>query len=251
MKKNTVDKSQMIYGTRAILEALEKGKELEKILIHRGHESLQVGEIIKLAYEHKVPYQFVPREKFHLMGDSNHQGVLAFLSPIHYQPVEEIVAATYEKGEIPLILVLDRVTDVRNFGAICRSALAASVHAVVIPDRGSARLNEDAVKTSAGALLTIPVCRSFNMKLTLEYLKDSGLQLIACTEKTDTLIADLDYTAPTAIIMGSEEDGISDEYLKKCDVRAKIPMLNQMGSLNVSVACGIILYEAGKQRLKA
>lgn len=249
--KKQIDKSQIIYGTRAIMEALQKGKELEKILIQKAHQSLQVNEIIKLAYEYKVPYQFVPKEKFWSLGDSTHQGVLAYISPIIYQPVEEILTSVYERGEVPCIVVLDRVTDVRNFGAICRSALAAGVHAVVIPDRGSARINEDAVKTSAGALLTIPVCRSFNLKETLEYLKNSGLQILACTEKGERFIDAPDYTIPTAIMMGSEEDGISPEYLKFADEQVKIPMLNQMGSLNVSVACGIILYELVKQRMKA
>lgn len=247
--KKHIDKSQLIYGTRAIMEALEKGKELEKILIQKGVQGDVVGEIIRIAYEAKVPYQFVPREKFYDFGNANHQGVVAYISPVQFQFVEDIIPMVYEQGRTPLVLVLDRVTDVRNFGAICRSALAGSVDVVVIPDRGSARISEDAVKTSAGALLTVPVCRSFNMKITLDYLKDSGLQIVGCTEKGDREISKIDFSIPTAIIMGSEEDGISPEYLKKCDAKAKIPMLNQIGSLNVSVSAGIILYEVAKQRL--
>ena len=249
MKKQSDRRAQIIYGTRAILEALEQGKELEKILVQKGHQSVNVGDIIKLAHEAHVPYQLVPKEKFERLGNSNHQGVLAFVSPIYFGSVEEIVPAVYEKGETPLLLLLDRVTDVRNFGAICRTALAAGVHAIIIPDRGSAAINEDAVKTSAGALLTLPVCRSFKLKQTIEFLKDSGLQLVGCTEKSSTALTALDFTVPTCIVMGSEEDGISPEYLKLCDHRALIPMANQMASLNVSVAAGIILYETVRQRL--
>ena len=250
MNKKHFDKSQVIYGTRAIMEALEKGKELEKILIQKGVQGNIVNDIIRIAYEAKVPYQFVPKEKFYDFGKANHQGVVAFISPVQFQYVEDILPMVYEQGRTPLVLVLDRVTDVRNFGAICRSALAASVDVVVIPDRGSARISEDAVKTSAGALLTVPVCRSFNLKQTLDYLKDSGLQLVGCTEKGNVNISKVDFNVPTAILMGSEEDGISPEYLKKCDAKASIPLLNQIGSLNVSVSAGIILYEVARQRLK-
>ena len=156
--------------------------------------------------------------------------------------------ALYEEGENPLILVLDRITDVRNFGAIARTAECAGVDTILIPEQNSAAINADAIKTSAGALYKIIVCRTWNLKLSLQFMKDSGIQLIACTEKTQDNMHKLDYTPPTAIIMGSEENGVSPEFLKMCDVKARIPMIGEISSLNVSVATGVILYEAIRQR---
>jgi 23S rRNA (guanosine2251-2'-O)-methyltransferase len=176
---------------------------------------------------------------------------VAFLSAITYAPLDNIVTGIFESGQTPLLLILDRITDVRNFGAIARNAECLGVHAIVIPSRGSAQVNGDALKTSAGALNLVPVCREPNLKDTIRYLQDSGIQIVACTEKAEQGVQEgkVDFTGPTAILMGSEEDGISPEYLKKADAQVKIPLVGQIGSLNVSVATGIVLYEAMRQRL--
>ena len=170
------------------------------------------------------------------------------MSPIRYAPIQEVLAHTFEQGKMPLIVVLDRITDVRNFGAIARTAECLGADAIVIPSRGSARINSDAMKTSAGALNYLPICREDNLKDTLRFLKDSGLQIVACTEKAEKPIAVFDLSGPVALIMGSEEDGISGEYLKLADTRALIPMLGEVASLNVSVAAAICLYEVVRQR---
>jgi len=245
------DKSEMIFGTRPILEALTAGKELEKIFLQRGAKNPATDEIVQLAKGLEVPVVTVPLEKLNNLTRKNHQGAVALISPITYVPLAETVTSLFEQGKNPLLLILDRVTDVRNFGSIARNAECMGVHAIVIPSRGGAQINADAVKTSAGALHLVPVCREPNLKDTIDFLKNSGFQIIACTEKTEQNITDaaLDMVGPTAIVMGSEEDGISPEYLKRADARVRIPLMGQIGSLNVSVATGIILYEAMRQRL--
>jgi 23S rRNA (guanosine2251-2'-O)-methyltransferase len=208
-------------------------------------------EIIELAHKAQVPVSSVPVEKLDNLTRKNHQGAVAFLSPIDYAPLDIIVTGIFERGQSPLLLILDRVTDVRNFGAIARNAECMGVHAIIIPSRGSAQVNGDAIKTSAGALNIVPVCREPNLKETIWYLQQSGVQIVACTEKAEQGVQEgkVDFTVPTAIIMGSEEDGISPEYLKRADVQVRIPLVGQIGSLNVSVASGVVLYEALRQRL--
>jgi 23S rRNA (guanosine2251-2'-O)-methyltransferase len=246
------DKMEMIFGLRPIIEAMLAGKVLEKIFLQKNTRTAVTDEILDLAKKADVPVATVPVEKLNKLTRKNHQGAVAYLSAITYSPLEEIVTSLFEQGKNPLLLVLDRITDVRNFGSIARNAECLGVDAIVIPSRGGAQINADAIKTSAGALHLVPVCREANLKQTLDYLKDSGFQLVACTEKTEEDLVDttVDMVGPTAIIMGSEEDGISPEYLKKADARLKIPLRGQIGSLNVSVATGIILYEAMSQRLK-
>lgn len=248
--KEPRDTSNLIFGTRAVIEAISSGKEIDKVFIQDRLKNELTNELRKLVVDNKIPYQFVPIEKLNRLTPKNHQGVVAFLSVVTYYKTEDILPLVFEKGKTPLFLILDRVTDVRNFGAIARSAECAGVDAIIIPSRGAAQVNGDAVKTSAGALHKIPVCREENLKHTIEYLKESGLQIVSCTEKTDSYYYDIDLTAPTVIIMGSEEDGISGEYLKRSDFKAKIPLMGEIGSLNVSVAAGVILYEAVRQRLK-
>lgn len=246
------DKLEMIFGSRPILEAMLAGKTLEKIFLLRGTKSTTTDEIMSEAKKLDVPVVTVPVEKLNNLTRKNHQGAVAFISPIRYMPLDEIVTSLFEKGKDPLLLILDRVTDVRNFGSIARNAECMGVDAIVIPSRGGAQINADAMKTSAGALNLIPVCREPNLKDTIEYLKDYGVQIVACTEKTEENLTDgkVDMVGPTAILMGSEEDGISPEYLKRADARVRIPLMGQIGSLNVSVATGIILYEAMSQRLR-
>lgn len=248
-RDHELNADNMIFGTRAVIEAVNAGKEIDKIFIQKGLSNQLYNELRKAIKDLDIPIQIVPPEKITRLTSKNHQGVVAFISQITYYEVEDLLAGVFEKGKIPLVLILDRVTDVRNFGAIARSADCAGVDFIIIPSRGAAQINADAVKTSAGALNRMKVCRVDNLKNTIEYLKDSGLQIIACHEKTSNYHFNADLAKPSAIIMGSEENGISNEYLKRSDMQVKIPMVGNIASLNVSVATGIILFEAVKQRL--
>ncbi len=241
--------NQMIFGLRAVIEAIKDGKDIESLFIQRGLTGELYGELKGVLRSFDIPSQQVPVEKLNRITLKNHQGVIAFISPITYQKIEDIIPQIFEKGEVPLILMLDGITDVRNFGAIVRTAECSGVHAIVVPKKNSAQINPDAVKTSAGALYKVPICRHDNLLSILRFLKDSGLQIIACTEKTDDLIYRPDYTAPSAIIMGAEDEGISFELIRNADYLTKIPMNGEIASLNVSVSAGIILYEAVRQRL--
>lgn len=238
----------IIFGTRAVIEAINAGKEVDKVFIQDRLTNELISELKKLVRDHKIPFQFVPVEKLNRLTTKNHQGVVAYFSAVTYYKIEDVLPSVFEQGKVPLFIILDRITDVRNFGAIARSAECAGAHAIIIPSRGAAQVNGDAIKTSAGALHKIPVCREDNLKDTIEYLKESGVQIVACTEKTESYYYSIDLTSPTAIIMGSEEDGISGEYIRRSDHKAKIPLMGEIGSLNVSVASGIILYEAVRQR---
>lgn len=241
-------RDSLIYGVHAVKEAIDAGKELIKIQVQKGLQNPALDELLKTARGAHVLVQYVPREKFYAFKDKNHQGVVAYISPITYHSLEQIVPSIFESGETPFILILDKVTDVRNLGAIARTALCAGVHALVIPQTDAAPVNDDAMKTSAGALHSLPVCREKHLKTTLEYLNQSGFTTVACSEKAKDTISQTDLTGPLAIVMGSEETGISPELLKKCTYLAQIPMNKGVSSLNVSVAAGIILYEALMQR---
>ena len=240
---------KLIFGIRPVIEAIRSGQEIEKILFQQGTGAKQMSELNDELKKYKIPFQFVPPEKLnHLIKSRNHQGVVAMLSPVTYLNIEDIIPAVFEKGETPLVIILDRITDVRNIGALSRSAECAGVHAVIVPSRGSAQINSDAIKASAGAIYQVPICRSENLKQTIDFLKTSGLQIISCTEKSAQTIYEMDFSLPTAIILGSEEDGISEEYLKLSDEKAKIPLYGKIESLNVSVSGGITLYEVVRQR---
>lgn len=240
---------QMIYGIHPVMEAVKAEKEIDRVFIHRGAKGDGIHQLKNLLKEHGIAWQEVPLEKLNRLTRKNHQDVIAFISPIAYQPLDEIVTSLFEKGITPLILVLDRITDVRNFGAIARTAECAGVHAIVIPQRGAASVSPDAVRTSAGALNRVPVCRVRDLKEAAHYLRDSGIQLVAATEKGSDHYYSADLKAPSAIVMGSEEDGVSNEMIRTCDKLLRIPMLGHVGSLNVSVAAGILLFEAVRQRL--
>jgi len=244
-----MEKDKMVYGVRPVIEALQAGKEIEKVLVVTGLKNELFPEMRKMLNEKDIPMQYVPIEKLNRVTRQNHQGVIAFVSPIVYEDYEQIVPALFDIGRNPLVLILDRITDVRNFGAIARTAECAGVDAIIVPSRGSALMGADAVKTSAGALFKIPVCRSVNLKDTIDYMKACGLQIVAATEKATDYHFQIDLTLPTAIMLGSEEDGVSPEYLKRCDQRVRIPMVGEIESLNVSVAAGVILFEAVKQRM--
>lgn len=243
------ESNQLVFGIRAVIEALNSDKEIEGLYIQRGLSGPLLSELKAILKEREMVYQAVPVEKLDRITAKNHQGVVAFISPIIYQAIEDIVPAVFEKGETPFILIIDGVTDVRNFGAIARTAECAGIHAIIIPARGSAQVNPDAIKTSAGALYKIPVCRHQNLVKTARFLQESGLQLVACTEKTNEFLYKPDYTLPTAVIMGSEENGISDELIRIADHLARIPMFGEIESLNVSVSAGVVLYEAVRQRM--
>jgi 23S rRNA (guanosine2251-2'-O)-methyltransferase len=244
-----MSKTDIIYGLNPVVEAIKAGKEIEKIFLLKSMLPHKAAEIKKVAIEFKIPIQYVPKEKLNRFTRQNHQGIVAITSPVFYTNIETLLPTLFESGKAPFILILDKITDVRNLGAIARSAKCAGVDAIVIPAHGSAMINADAVKTSAGALNKIPVCRNSNLKETILYLKNSGLQIVAATEKAKNYYYDINYNKPLALILGSEEKGVSDEYLKLCDNTVKIPMIGEIQSLNVSVAGGIIMFEVVKQRM--
>lgn len=243
-----VDKSEIIFGVRAVIEAVEAGKEIDKILVKKDIQSDLSKELFTALRGKMVPVQRVPVERLNRVTRKNHQGVIAYVSAVTYQKVEDLVPFLYEQGKNPFFVMLDGVTDVRNFGAIARTCECAGVDAVVIPMKGSVSVNADAVKTSAGALHTLPVCREQSLNTTIKYLKDSGFRILAATEKGDYNYTQGDYTGPICLIMGSEDKGISAENLSLCDEWMTIPILGNIQSLNVSVAAGVLIYEAVKQR---
>lgn len=239
---------EMIFGIRAVIEAIQAGKEIDKILVRRDMTSDLSKELFTAIENRIIPVQKVPLEKLNRITTKNHQGVIAFISPVIFQRIEDIIPLVYEEGRNPLVVVLDGVTDVRNFGAIARTCECAGVDAIIIPARGGAAINADAVKTSAGALMNIPVCREENLRDALKFLANSGLKLVAATEKAAESYTKASLTEPVAILMGSEDEGIAPEHLRLCDSLVRIPILGKIQSLNVSVAAGILIYETVRQR---
>ncbi|MFY9311281.1 MAG: 23S rRNA (guanosine(2251)-2'-O)-methyltransferase RlmB [Bacteroidia bacterium] len=248
-KQQKREEDNLIFGIRPVIEAVKAGKEIDRLYIQSGLKNELFNELMVVLKQHQVTFQYVPVEKLNRLTTKNHQGVAGYISSITYHKIQDIVPTIFEEGKVPLILILDRITDVRNFGAIARTAECSGVQAIVIPAHGAAQINADAMKTSAGALNKVPVCREENLKTVINFLKECGLQIVSCTEKASDYYFQMDFTVPTAIIMGSEENGISNEYLQKSDAKAKIPLMGEIGSLNVSVATGIILYEAVSQRM--
>ena len=241
-------KYEMIFGIRAVIEAIQAGKEIDKIIIKKDIQSELSKELLTVVKDMHIPIQRVPVERINRMTKKNHQGVVAFISPIAYQSVEQLVPTLFEEGKNPLFIMLDGITDVRNFGAIARTCECAGVDAIIIPSKNSVSVNADAIKTSAGALHTIPVCRETNLTTTIKYLKACGFNIIAATEKGDYDYTKANYTLPTCIIMGAEDKGVAYEHLALCDEWIKIPLYGSIESLNVSVAAGVVIYEAIKQR---
>ncbi len=237
-----------IFGLRPVIEAIKSGKEIERLLIQSGLKGALSGELMGLIKEFGIPFQYVPIDKLNRLTFKNHQGLICFISPITYYTIEQVLPSVFERGESPLIVLLDRITDVRNFGAIARAAECAGAHAIVISTHGAAAVNADAVKTSAGALHKIPVCRTDKILSTIDYLKECGLQVVSCLETGKQIYYEADLSLPTVIVVGSEESGISAEILRKSDVLVKIPVFGEIASLNVSVALGVVIYEAVRQR---
>ena len=242
-------KEKFIIGTRPVIEAINSGKEINKILFRKGLRGEHTGELFTLVRNSGIPYQFVPLEKLNRLHRGNHQGVIAMMSAITYSNLAEIVQRCYEEGRDPFVIVLDQLTDVRNFGAIARTAECAGADAIVIPGKGSVSITPDSMKTSAGALNRIAVCRSANLTDTIKDLKASGLQIIAASEKATEHYFNINLTGPVALVVGSEEKGISVEILKTADHLVNIPLKGSVESLNVSVACGVLTFEIVKQRL--
>ncbi len=237
----------MIYGTRAVMEAILAGKEIDKIMVQSGLNNDLIKELITVARAHNVPFTFVPAEKLKRLSSKNHQGVICKLSAVTYASLENIIHFVFSEGREPFLLLLDRVTDVRNFGAIVRTAECAGVDAIVISEKGNAPITSDAMKTSAGALNHVPVCREKDLKKTIKFLQESGIRVVACTEKAEKTVFDIEFKGPSALLMGSEEDGISDVLIREVDELAQIPLKGKIGSLNVSVAAGVAIYEVVRQ----
>ncbi len=243
-----MSKNNVVFGIRAILEAIQSGKSIEKIIVKPGLQGELYNELFKEINKHNIPVQKVPAERLHHYSTGNHQGVIALISPVDYQNLEVLINNAIQEGREPLILVLDGITDVRNFGAIARTAECAGVEAIVIPEKGSAPINGDAIKTSAGALYRIPVCRVPKLWYSMKFLKEKGFQIIGASEKGNSDYRNSHFKGKTAIVMGAEDKGISSQIQKMCDVLVSIPLKGEIGSLNVSVAAGILLFEAQKDR---
>jgi 23S rRNA (guanosine2251-2'-O)-methyltransferase len=241
-------KSDIIYGIRTVIEAVKSGQHLERVFIQKNLKGDLYKELMLELHQTSTPISKVPVERINKFTRKNHQGVVALISPVQYHTLEHLIPKLYEEGKNPLILVLDEITDIRNFGAIARTAECLGVHGLVIPSRGGAQINEDAVKTSAGAFNYLPVCREKNLMDAVRLLQESGVNVVSCSEKTDTNLDQIEFTGPTAIIMGSEETGISEELLKLSNKIAKVPMSGSIESLNVGVATGMALYEVQRQR---
>ena len=237
-----------IFGIRPVIEAIREGRNIERLLIKQGMQGNIYHELMKEVKEHSIPYQFVPLEKIESYTRKTHQGVIALMSLAEYQEISNILPGIYEKGEDPLIVCLDGVTDVRNLGAVARSSLCFGAHALLLPEKGSARITAEAVKTSAGALHTLPVCRTKSITRSINFLKDSGLKVICADEKRGKTASESVLTGPVILVMGSEDRGISRELLSLADIIIRIPITGNIGSLNVSVAAGILLYEINRQR---
>lgn len=242
------DSEGIIYGRNPVMEAISEAKKIDKVLLLKTIRGPFEKEVRKICKVNDIPLQYVPSNKLDKLTKKNHQGIIAFASLVDYHSIENIVPILFEQGKIPLILILDGVSDVRNFGAIARSAEVLGAHTIVIGEKNSARINADAVKTSAGAVLRIPICREKSLSGVVEFLQMSGIKLFASDLSTDFYAEDIDFTHPCAVIMGAEGEGVSRNLLDKCDQKFKIPQVGETDSLNVSVASGVILYEILKQR---
>ena len=237
-----------IFGIRAIIEAVNSGKTIDKVFIQKGLRGDLINELESLLRKESINTSYVPVEKLNRLTKKNHQGVVANISPIEFYDIDNLVMNVIESGKVPLFLLLDQLSDVRNFGAIIRTAECTGVNGIIIQKKGAAPVTADTVKTSAGAVFKVPICKVDHIKDAVFHMQASGIKVIAATEKTENTIYDISFKEPCAIIMGSEDVGISPSVLKIADEKAKLPLLGEIESLNVSVACGALLYEAVRQR---
>ena len=242
-------KSSLIIGRAAVKLAIESGKQLDRIYLQNNLQSKWGEEIKLLAQQHQIPINKVPVEKLNGFNVSNHEGIVAQIAKVQYQNLQDVILFTIEKGDVPLFLLLDGITDIRNIGGIARTAYCCGVHAIIIPDKGVGALNEDAILTSAGALEKIPICRVNSLMKAVDELRLNGIKVFASEMKANKNVFDCNFKEPCAIVMGGEEKGIYPALMKICDEKFKIPMKGNFESLNVSVATGIILYEVMKQRM--
>ncbi|MCZ8169331.1 MAG: 23S rRNA (guanosine(2251)-2'-O)-methyltransferase RlmB [Flavobacterium sp.] len=243
-----MEKENQIFGIRAVIEAIHAGKEIDKIFVHKESQGDLMRELMKTLKANNLPFTYVPVEKLNRLTHLNHQGVVATIAPIKFQSLETLVENVLETGKKPLFLILDQLSDARNFGAIIRTAECTGVDGIIISKTGAAPVNGDTVKTSAGAVFNVPICKVDHIKDAVFYLQGSGIKTVAATEKTEDTLYAVDFTEPVAIIMGSEDRGINPSVLKIVDEKAKLPLFGTIGSLNVSVACGAFLYEVVRQR---
>ena len=247
--ESKTEKEDFIFGLRPVMEAIEAGKTIDKIFVQGGLQGDIYSELKKLLKKYNIRPNTVPVEKLNRFTRKNHQGVVAFISEIPFYKIEDILPQIFEEGKTPFLLILDRLTDVRNFGAIARTAECVGINAIVIPDKGAAPINSDAIKTSAGALYNVKICKENNLAHVVDFLQQSGVTVFAATEKAEKLIYNADFSEPCAIVIGNEETGISKEVLHHADEKIKLPITGKTQSLNVSVACGAILYEAVRQNM--
>lgn len=243
-----MQKDYQIFGIRAVIEAVSAGKAIDKVFIQKGLKGPLFSELESLLRKEKINTSYVPLEKLNRLGNKNHQGVIANISPVEFHTLEDLVPEVMESGETPLFLLLDQLSDVRNFGAIIRTAECTGVHGIIIQSKGAAPVTADTVKTSAGAVFNVPICKVDHIKDAVFYMQASGIQVVAATEKTENTLYDVPLTGSTAIVMGAEDRGISPSVLKSAGHKARLPMYGNIGSLNVSVACGVFLYEVVRQR---
>ncbi len=245
-----MEKENQIFGLRAIIEAINAGREIDKVFIQKDAQGELMRQLMSALKKHNVNYSYVPAEKLNRLTPNNHQGAVATIAPIKFHTLEAMVEMVLESGKTPLFLILDQLSDARNFGAIIRTAECTGVNGIIVQKQGSAPVNGDTVKTSAGAVFNVPICKVEHIKDAIFHLQGSGIKTVAATEKTDDTLYDIDLSTPVAIIMGSEDRGINPSVLKIVDEKAKLPMFGTISSLNVSVACGAFLYETVRQRLK-
>ncbi|MFP9118276.1 23S rRNA (guanosine(2251)-2'-O)-methyltransferase RlmB [Flavobacterium sp. RNTU_13] len=244
-----MEKEYQIFGIRAIIEAINAGKEVDKVFVQKDAQGDLMRELLKVLKQKSVNFTYVPVEKLNRLTPNNHQGAVASISPVKFHDMETLIETVLESGKTPLLLILDQLSDARNFGAIIRTAECTGVDGIIVQKQGSAPVNGDTVKTSAGAVFNVPICKVEHIKDAIFHLQGSGIKTIAATEKTENTIYDVSFNEPVAIIMGSEDRGINPSVLKIVDDKAKLPMYGTISSLNVSVACGAFLYEAVRQRM--
>lgn len=243
-----MEDNTQIFGIRAVIEAINSEKTIDKVFVQKGLRGELIHELEALLRQHGINTSYVPVEKLNRLSKKNHQGVVAQISPIEFHDLDQLVLSVFESGKTPLFLLLDQISDVRNFGAIIRTAECTGVNGIIIQKKGGAPINGDTIKTSAGAVFKIPICKVDHIKDAMFHLQASGVKVIAATEKTENTIYDVSFKEPCAIIMGSEGRGINPSVLKLVDDKAKLPLLGEIESLNVSVACGVFLYEVLRQR---
>ncbi len=243
-----MENSDLVYGTRAVIEAARSGRQLERVFLQSGVTNDLMKELVGTLKERKVPFSWVPAEKLNRLTTRNHQGAVALVSAVQYADLQGVIDHAYANGRAPFLLLLDRITDVRNFGAVARTCECFGLDAIVLEEKGNAPVTADAVKTSAGALNHIPVCKVGSLRQTIRDLRNNGILVVACTEKAADPLFQADLSGPLALLLGSEEDGISESLLKEADRLLQIPMLGKVASLNVSVAAGIAMYEGLRQR---